>query len=95
MTVFIRTLIGIDALAALVVIYFFFVGLADGSVSSFNGGLWFALLAGVAVILGGGWALQSGGRRGLAAALLLVLAVPAVVYALFIALILITQPRWN
>ncbi|MCW5692022.1 MAG: hypothetical protein KIT48_06630 [Pseudolabrys sp.] len=95
MTVFIRTLIGIDALAALVVIYFFFVGLADGSVSSFNGGLWFALLAAVAVILGGGWALQASGRRGLATALLLVLAVPAVVYALFIALILITQPRWN
>ena len=95
MTVFVHTLIGIDALAALVVVYFFFVGLADGSVSSFNGALWFALLAGAAAIVGGGWALQSSGRRGLAAAVLMILALPAVAYALFVALIVITQPRWN
>ncbi|MBS0534970.1 MAG: osmoprotectant transporter permease [Proteobacteria bacterium] len=95
MKTFVRILLGIDALAALVVVYFFFVGLADGSVSSFNGALWFALLAGVAAIVGGGWALQSSGRRGLAAAVLLILALPAVAYALFIALIVVTQPRWN
>lgn len=95
MTVFIRTLLGIDVLAASVVVYFFFVGLADGSVSSFNGALWFGLLAAVAAVIGGGWALQAKGHRGLAAALLLILAAPAVVYALFIALILITNPRWN
>lgn len=95
MTVFIRTLLGIDVLAALVVFYFFVVGLADGSVSSFNGELWFALLAGVAAVIGGGWVLQAKGHRGFAAAVLMILAVPAVVYALFITLILITQPRWN
>lgn len=95
MTVFIRTLLGIDALAALVVFYFFFVGIADGSVSSFNGEMWFALLAGVAAVIGGGWALQAKGHRRAAAAVLMILAVPAVVYALFIALIVITQPRWN
>lgn len=95
MTVFIRILLGIDILAALVVCYFFFVGLADGSVSSFNGGLWFALLAGVGAVIGGGWALQTKGYRRAAAAVLMILAVPAVVYALFIALIVITQPRWN
>lgn len=95
MKIFIRILLGIDALAALVVVHFFFVGLADGSVSSFNGGLWFGIIAAIAAIVGGGWALQAKGRRGLAAAVLLILAAPAVVYALFIALILITQPHWN
>lgn len=95
MTVFIRTLLGIDALAALVIFYFFVVGLADGSVSSFNGELWFALLTGVAAVIGGGWALQAKGYRRAAAAVLMILAVPAVIYALFIALIVITQPRWN
>jgi hypothetical protein len=34
-----RLLWGFDALIALVVLCFFFVGLADGSVSSFNRGL--------------------------------------------------------
>lgn len=95
MTIFIRTLLGIDALAALVVFYFFVIGLADGSVSSFNGGLWFVLLAGIAAIIGGGWVLQAKGHRRTAAAVLMILAVPAVVYALFVALIVITQPRWN
>ena len=31
----VRTLLGIDLLVALVVVYFFVVGLADGSVSSY------------------------------------------------------------
>jgi hypothetical protein len=95
LTTFVRTLIGVDALAALVVVYFFLVGLADGSVSSFNGGLWFGLLAVIAVVIGGGWALYAHGRRGAAAAVLMILALPAAAYALFIALILVTQPNWN
>ena len=32
----VRTLLGIDLLVALVVVYFFVIGLARGSVSSFN-----------------------------------------------------------
>jgi hypothetical protein len=95
LTIFVRTLIGVDALAALVVVYFFLVGLADGSVSSFNGGLWFGIIAAIAAVIGGGWALYANGRRGAAAAVLMILALPAAVYALFIALILVTQPNWN
>ncbi len=90
-----RILFGIDALAAAVIVYFFFVGLADGSVSSFNAGLWFAILAALAAILGGGWIANANGKRGAAIALLLVLAIPAVLYGLFILLIVIAQPRWN
>ena len=83
----VRTLLGIDMLVALVVIYFFVIGLADGSVSSFNMNLWLGFLALVAAV--------ANGRRGAAIAVLLILAVPGGLYALFIQLIVIAQPRWN
>ena len=91
----VRILVGIDALGALVVVYFFVVGLGDGSVSSFNMGLWLAILAAVAAVIGGGIALNAKGQRRAAIGLLLVLAVPSIAYALFILLILIAHPRWN
>ena len=90
-----RILLAVDALAAAIVVYFFFVGPADGSVSSFNGGLWFAILAALAAIIGGGWSLNAGGKRGPAIALLLVLAIPAVLFGLFMLIIIIANPRWN
>ena len=48
----VRTLLGIGLLVAIVVVYFFVVGLADGSVSSFNMSLWLGLLAAVAAAAG-------------------------------------------
>ena len=90
-----RILFGIDAAAALVILYFFFVGLADGSVSSFNGGLWTVILAGVAAIIGGGVAFNANGRRGAAIAVLMVLAVPGVLFGLFVLAMVVLQPRWN
>ena len=92
---FIRLLFAIDALAAAVILYFFAVGIADGSVSSFNIGLWLGILGALAVILGGGAALNAKGRRKAATALLLVLAIPAALYGLFFLLIIVFQPRWN
>jgi hypothetical protein len=91
----VRTLLGIDLLVALVVLYFFVIGLADGSVSSFNISLWLGLLAAVAAAVGGGWLLYANGRRGAAVAALSILAVPGVLYGLFVLLIVIAQPRWN
>ena len=91
----VRTLLGIDGLVALVVVYFFVIGLADGSVSSFNMHLWLGLLAVVAAVVGGGWMLDANGRRGAAIVALSILAVPGVLYALFILLIVIAQLRWN
>jgi hypothetical protein len=92
---FFRILFGFDSLVALVALYFFVVGLADGSVSSFNILLWLALLAGIATILGGSLLLNSRGHRGPANALLSVLAFPGFCFALFLLLVLILQPRWN
>jgi hypothetical protein len=91
----VRILLGIDLLVALVVVYFFVIGLVDGSVSSFNMSLWLGLLAVVAAVVGGDWMLNANGKRGASIAVLLILAVPGVLYALFILLILIAQPRWN
>jgi hypothetical protein len=45
--------------------------------------------------VGGGWMLNANGKRGAAIAVPLILAVPGVLYALFILLIVIAQPRWN
>jgi hypothetical protein len=91
----VRTLLGIDLLVALVVVCFFFVGLADGSVSSFNMSLWLGMLAAVAAVVGGGWMLDTNGKRGAAIAVLLALAIPGALFALFILLVVILQPRWN
>jgi hypothetical protein len=86
---------GVDAVIASVALWFFIAGLADGSVSSFNAGIWAVLLVGLAVVLGGSLWLRAAGRRGLALALALVLAVPGALAALFVLVLLIAQPRWN
>ncbi len=86
---------GVDALVAAVVVFFFLWGIADGSVSSFNIMLWLGMLAGVAVVVGGSLALSNAGRSKAALALLLALAIPGMGFALFLAAVLVLQPRWN
>jgi hypothetical protein len=90
-----RTIFAFDALIALVIVYFFVIGLADGSVSSFNMGLWLGLLALTAAVLAGGWMLSARGRRAAAIAVLMILFVPGLLYALFVLLVVITQPNWH
>ena len=92
---FFRLLWVFDLLVAVVVVVFFFWGLADGSVSSFNMGLWLGLLALVGGVVVGGRALQRAGQAALANILLLVLAIPGLGFTLFLLLVLILQPRWN
>jgi hypothetical protein len=90
-----RILFLIDAATALIVLCFFFIGLSDGSVSSFNMSLWLGILAGIAAILAGGYLLQANGNPRLANLVLALLAIPALLYGAFILLIVIAQPRWN
>lgn len=86
---------GFDALMALVVLSFFFTGLTDGSVSSFNMGLWLIILLAVGgVVLGSLW-LQSAGYHGAAKGVLWLLAVPGLLVLLFFLGLLVMQPRWN
>ncbi len=93
--IFFWIVFGIDVIAALATFYFFIVGLGDGSVSSFNMGLWLAILAGVVAILGGGWVLNGKGRRRAAIGVLSILGIPSVLFGLFMLLIVITQPNWH
>ena len=86
---------GFDALIALVVLYFFFTGLFDGSVSSFNMGVWLIILLGLTGIMGGSLCLFSAGRSGIATIVLLLLAIPGVLFALFLLILIITSSRWN
>jgi hypothetical protein len=90
-----RLFLVIDAAAALVALYFFFIGLGDGSVSSFNIAIWLALLGGIAAILVGGWMLSAKGQRRAAIGVLAILAVPAFLCGLLIVLMIVLQPRWN
>jgi hypothetical protein len=86
---------GFDALIAAVFLFFFFWGLADGTVSSFNIVLWLAILAGLAVILGGSLKLRAKGHARPAIGILLILAIPGMLGVLFFLAVLILQPRWN
>jgi uncharacterized membrane protein len=74
---------GIDAIVALIFMYFFFVGIADGSVDSFNIILWLIILLVSAGVLAGSLALRASTRTGLATALVTVVAVPSVLIGLF------------
>lgn len=84
-----------DACIALVVLYFFFIGLGDGSVSSFNSGLWAMILAALAAILLGSLWLKGVEKLVLAKLLLAILAVPGLLYLLFLLMVVISKPRWN
>jgi hypothetical protein len=70
-----RILWGFDALIAAIFLFFFFWGLADGTVSAFNIVLWLGILAGLAAVLGGSLKQSSKGHARPAVGLLLILAI--------------------
>lgn len=85
----------INAIIAAIVLYFFFVGVADGTVSSFNILLWMVLLAVVAAEVGGSVWLRSLGQSALAIGLLLLLAIPGVLVGLLFLVLLISKPSFH
>jgi len=85
----------IDALTSAIALFYFLVGFVDGSVSSFNIRIWIAILAALAVVMAGSLWLKAIGHTGLGTMLLLVLAVPAVFYALFLLGVIISESQWN
>lgn len=86
---------GFDAFVGLIVLYFFMIGLNDGSVSSFNMGMWTILLLALAAIMGGSLWLKSLNHIGLAKVLLCLLAIPGLLFGLFMLLMITTNTRWN
>ena len=85
----------IDALTSAIILFFFFWGLADGSVSSFNILIWVAILAALTAVMAGSFLLKKAGSPVLGLLLLLVLAVPAVLCALFLLVFIISGSQWK
>jgi hypothetical protein len=90
-----RFLMIVDLAIAIVVLYFFAAGLADGSISSFNIALWLFIIALAGGIPAGAVLLRRHARPRLANLVLLIPAVPGIVFLLFLLLMLVASPRWN
>jgi hypothetical protein len=90
-----RMLLGIDAIICAIIVVFFFIGMVSGSVSSYNIGLWIAILAALAVIFGVSLWLKMLGYTVFGTLLLLVIAIPGLLYGLFIFLTIVTKTSWN
>lgn len=86
---------GIDTLTLLIFLYFFVIGIFDRSVSSQNLGLWVLILLSLTIILISGFLLKEKGNLKTANLILSISAVPAMVFGLWILLMLLTNPRWN
>ena len=85
----------IDAMASLVILYFFFIGLADGTVSARNAGLWTIIVLALAGILGGSIWFKSNGHSLPAFGLLLILLLPALFYVLYFLIVAFGGGRMN
>ena len=83
----------IDIMVALVLVFFFVIGVADGSVSSFNIVLWIATLAGIAGIVVGANALARRGNTVLGTLVAAVPALPALLYGLFVLVAVVSGAR--
>ncbi len=86
-----RVLFAFDALALLVLAYFFVDGMRYEPGAEYLG-IWFPLLFVPAAVLVGSWALSSKGKTGTANVLLGILAAPFVLCLLFIGLFVVLQP---
>ena len=85
----------VNAAIAAIVLLFFFAGLADGSVSSFNIGLWLAILVVGFIIMSVSLFLRGRGHAVLALLLVIPAAAAGLLYALFILLVIVSGERWN
>lgn len=90
-----RVLLGLDLLAAALLVYFFLAGLADGSVSSFNLDIWIALLVGLAIVFGSALLLRRTAWPRLANVVLAVPALPLLLYGFFLLVAVLSGESWN
>jgi len=85
----------INAFIAAVALYFFFSLAAGDRIRPFNILPWLMILAALAAVVGGSIWLRSIGRRTLAIVLLLLLAIPGALFALFFLVLLLTHPNFH
>lgn len=80
---------------SLVPLYFFFIGLADGSITSKNLGLWgLILLVVIAILVGTLW-LKDHDHFALARLILIGAAVPGLLVLLYFVIVFTSKTRWN
>jgi hypothetical protein len=82
-------------LMSLVPVYFFFVGLKDGSITARNIGLWAIILMVVAAVLGGSVWLKSHNELSLAKILLIIAAVPGILVLIYFLIVITSKTKWN
>ncbi len=90
-----KIFLSIDVLICAIVIGSFFWGLIDGSVSSFNIGIWIVIFAVLAAIIFSSLWLKTIGYPVFGMILLLVLAVPGLLSGLFLFLFVVSGSSWN
>lgn len=88
-------LFGFDALMSLIPIYFFFVGLGDGTITMKNMGIWLIILLVIAGVLFGSHWLMLHDHLALAKGILGFASIPGLIFLLYIAIVIIGKPRWN
>ena len=83
------------AIMSVIPVYFFFVGLKDGSITLRNIALWLLILLGIAAVLYGSCWLRDHDKIGMAKGLLLLGAVPGALVLLYFLIAIIGKLRWN
>lgn len=83
------------AVMSLVPVYFFFIGLKDGSITTRNFALWLLILLIIAGVLTGSIWLRDHDRLVMAKWLLALAAVPGVLVLLYFIVVMIGKPKWN
>jgi hypothetical protein len=87
--------LGIDTVIGFTFLFFFLVGIADGSVTSLNMRLWIAVLAALTALVVACLTLYVKHRHRLATGLALTLAAPAVLAGILFLVTLVLNPRSN
>ena len=85
----------IDALLAIILMGFFLVGCSDNTVSATNIGIWLAMIFTLAAVMIGSLWLKYHNYVLIAKVVAAIVAVPAFLYALFMAILIFSGSRWN
>lgn len=89
------TLFALNVAVALVAFGFFIIGLADGTVTTFNILIWAAMMGVLFSVPMAGWLLRLRGQRRLATVVLLPLAAVAVLGALAMLVLIVAPPSFR
>ena len=83
------------AIMSVIPVYFFFVGLKDGSITLRNIALWILILLLIAGVLYGSCWLIDHHKPGMAKGLLLIGTIPGALVLLYLLIAIISKPKWN